>query len=240
MSSVTPQQYREAAEKLIANYRTAGPIETKQRKYRSVLIGHGWCNEVHRLAGASLNLVDNGYRHEALILLRTMFETTISLHWLSQKGDAGALGVFAEGGRLNRAAAEDMRKGFNVPQDLIDAIKGEPVEKTDESEIFRKFQAQCDEVDPKRQLYSVYRYLCSFAHPSATSASTFVEWSTEPPSLRSEPREDAASVVEATVAMCLIWAGRAFDEMVNGKPRKQFLRSAAKNLGLPPILPPIM
>ncbi|MFE0731768.1 DUF5677 domain-containing protein [Streptomyces antibioticus] len=239
MSSVTPQQYRAAVEKLVVDYRAAGPIETKQRKYRSVLIGHGWCNEVHRLAEASLHLVDRGYGHEALILLRTMFETTISLHWLSQKGDAAALGVFAEGDRVNRAAAEDMQKGFNVPQDLIDSIKGAPVEKTDESEIFRKFQAQCDEIDPKRELYSVYRYLCGYAHPSATSASEFVEWTTEPPSLRAEPKKGAASVVEATLAMCLIWAGRAFDEMINGKPRKQFLRSMARELGLPPVLPPV-
>ncbi|WP_419796356.1 DUF5677 domain-containing protein [Streptomyces fuscus] len=101
---------------MVADCRAAGPIETKQRKYRSVLIGHGWCDEVHRLAEASLYLVDHGYGHEALILLRTMFETTISLHWLSQKGDAGALGVFTEGSRLNRAAAEDMQKGFNVPK----------------------------------------------------------------------------------------------------------------------------
>ncbi len=46
-------------------------------------------------------------------------------------------------------------------------------------------------------------------------------------------------MVEATLAMCLIWAGRAFDEMINGKPRKQFLRSVARELGLPPVLPPI-
>ncbi|MGW5130738.1 DUF5677 domain-containing protein [Streptomyces sp. NPDC004135] len=239
MSSVTTQQYREAAEKLIANYRAAGPIETKQRKYRSVLIGHGWCSEVHRLAEASLHLVDLGHRHEALILLRTMFETTISLHWLSQKGDAGALGVFAEGSRVSRAAAQDLQKGFNVPPDLIDSIKGTQVEKTDESEIFRKFQAQCDEVDPTRALYSVYRYLCGYAHPSATSASEFIEWTTEPPSLRTLPKEGSASVVEVTVAMCLIWAGRAFDEMIKGKPRKQFLRSVARELKLAPILPPV-
>jgi hypothetical protein len=111
-------------------------------------------------------------------------------------------------------------------------IKGAPVEKTDESEIFRRFQAQCDEIAPKRELYSVYRYLCGYAHPSATSASEFVECTTEPPSLRAQPKEITASVVEVTLAMCLIWAGRAFDEMINGKPRKQFLRSVARELGL--------
>ncbi|MFC8826763.1 DUF5677 domain-containing protein [Streptomyces sp. NPDC057137] len=77
---------------MISDYRAAGPIETRQRKYRSVLIGNGWCNEVHRIAEASLHLVNHGYGHEVLILLRTMFETTISLHWLLQKGDAGARG----------------------------------------------------------------------------------------------------------------------------------------------------
>ncbi|MEV5783270.1 hypothetical protein AB0L42_19970 [Streptomyces sp. NPDC052287] len=147
--------------------------------------------------------------------------------------------MFAEGTRLNRAAAEDMQKGFNVPQDLIDSIKGAPVEKTDESEIFRKFQAQCDEISPKRELYSVYRYLCGYAHPSATSASEFVEWTTEPPGLRTDPKGSAASVGEVTLAMCLVWAGRAFDEMINGKPCKQFLRSVARELRLAPVLPPL-
>ncbi|WP_030734385.1 DUF5677 domain-containing protein [Streptomyces sp. NRRL S-31] len=237
MSNVTPQQYREAVERMVADYRAAGPVETKQRRYRSVLLAHGWCTEVHRLAEAVLHLIDSGYRHETLILLRTMVETTVSLQWLSQKGDAGAVGVFAEGGRTNRAAAEDMQKAFNVPQDLIDAIKGAPVEKTDESEIFRKFQAQCDELDPKRELYSVYRFLCGYAHPSATSAAAFTEWTTDPPSLRIAPKDGPASVAEATLAMCLIWAGRAYDEMIIGKPRKQFLRSVAKDLGLPHALP---
>lgn len=238
MGDVTPQQYREAIEKVVADYRVAGPIETKQRRYRSVLIGHGWCAEVHRLAEAALHLVDLGYGHESLPLLRTMFETTISLHWLSQKGDAGALGVLAEGGRTNRAALTDLEKAFKLPQDLIDVIKSEPVEKTDESEAFRKFQAQCDEIDPKRELYSVYRHLCGYAHPSTVGAFEFIETATEPPSLRSEPRT-GNSVVEVTAAMCVIWAGRAFDEMVSGKPRKQFLRSVARDLRLPPILPAI-
>ncbi|MFI6644684.1 DUF5677 domain-containing protein [Streptomyces sp. NPDC050504] len=238
MSKVTPQQYREAAEKMIANYRAAGAIKAKQPKYRSVLIGHGWCAEVHRLAESALLLVDRGYAHEALILLRTMFETTISLHWLSQKGDAGALGVLAEGDRANRAALTDLEKAFRLPQDLTDAIKKVAVEKTDESEIFRKFQAQCDAIDPKRELYSVYRHLCGYAHPSTSGAFAFIEPTTEPPSLRSEPRV-GTSVVEATVAMCLVWAGHAFDEMVSGKPRKQFLRSVAKKVGLHPMLPPV-
>ncbi|MET7976769.1 DUF5677 domain-containing protein [Streptomyces mirabilis] len=236
MSNVTRQQYRETVEKLVADYRAAGPVEAKHRNYRPVLIGHGWCAEVHRLAESALHLVDLGYGHEALILLRTMFETTISLHWLSQKGDAGARGVLAEGGRTNRAALTDMQMAFKLPQDLVDTIKNEPAEKSDESEIFRKFQAQCDEIDPKRELYSVYRHLCGYAHPSTVGAFAFIEPTTEPASLRSEPRV-GTSVVEVTAAMCLIWAGRAFDEMVSGKPRKQFLRSAARELELPPILP---
>lgn len=239
MGNVTQQQYRDAIAKLIVDFRASGPIETKQRKYRSVLLGHGWCAEVHRLAEAALHLVDHGFAHEALILLRTMFETTVSLHWLSQKDDAAALGVFAEGGRVNRATANDMQTAFNVPQDLIDQINNEPVEKTDESEVFRRFQAQCDEIDPRRQLYTVYRYLCGYAHPSSVSASSFIEYSTEPPSLRSAPKQGPSSVVEVTVAMCLIWAGRAFDDMVNGKPRKQVLRSTARELELIPILPAI-
>ncbi|OQR60881.1 hypothetical protein B6E66_26960 [Streptomyces maremycinicus] len=239
MGKITPQRYREAVEKLVADYRAAGAVEAKQRNYRPVLIGHGWCAEVHRLAESALILADAGYGHEALILLRTMFETTISLHWLSQKGDAGARGVLAEGDRTSRASLTDLQKtAFTLPQDLIDAVKNLPVEKTDESEIFRKFQAQCDEIDPKRELYSVYRHLCGYAHPSTTGAFAFIEPTTKVPGLRTEPRT-GGSVVGATAAMCLIWAGRAFDEMVSGKPRKQFLRSVAREINVPLMLPPV-
>jgi hypothetical protein len=236
MASTSRQQYRAAVEKMIADYRDAGPIETKQRKYRSVLIGHGWCAEVHRLAEAALRLLDLGYGHEALILLRTMFETTISLHWLSQTGDAGAEGVFTEGDRQTRAAATDMETAFSPPQELIDAIKNTPVTKTEESETFRKIMAQCVAIDPKKQLYSVYRYLCSYAHPTAISAFAFIEESMDPPHVRATPKE-RESMVEVTAAMCLLWAGRAFDEMLNGKPRKPFLRAIAKEVQLQPILP---
>jgi hypothetical protein len=67
-------------------------------------------------------------------------------------------------------------------------------------------------------------------------ASSFIEYSIEPPSPRSDPKQGPSSVVEVTVAMCLIWAGRAFDDMVNGKPRKQVLRSTARELELILIL----
>jgi hypothetical protein len=178
------------------------------------------------------------YGHEAQILIRTMFETTISLHGLSQKGDAGARGILAEGDRTGRAAAKDMEKAFNLPPDLLDTIKNQPVEKTDESEVFRRFQAQCDEIDPKKELYSVYRHLCGYAHPSTTGAFSFIQPSTTPPGLLNTPRK-STSTIEVTAAMCVIWAGRAFDEMITGKPRKQFLRRLAREVGLPPVLPKI-
>ena len=132
-----------------------------------------------------------------------------------------------------------MEKAFSVPKDLLDAIKGQPVTKTGESVIFRRFQAQCDEIDPKRELYSVYRFLCGYAHPTAASAFAFVEESVTPvPGLRTTPKS-SGDAVPVTAAMCLVWAGRAYDEMVVGKPRKPFLRSVAKDLGLPHMLPAI-
>ncbi|MFI9549555.1 hypothetical protein ACIHAR_37580 [Streptomyces sp. NPDC052016] len=67
------------------------------------------------------------------------------------------------------------------------------MEKTDESEIFRKFQAHCD-VDPKRELYSVYRHLCGYAHPSTTGAFAFIEPTTKVPGLRTEPRTSPSAV----------------------------------------------
>ncbi|WP_330300601.1 hypothetical protein [Streptomyces sp. NBC_00503] len=63
--------------------------------------------------------------------------------------------------------------------------KNQTFGKTDEGEIFRRIQAQCDEIDPKSELYSVYRYLCGYAHPSTVGAFAFIEPSTEPVSLRS-------------------------------------------------------
>ncbi|WP_037603775.1 DUF5677 domain-containing protein [Streptacidiphilus rugosus] len=236
MASVSRQQYRAAVEKMLANYRDAEPIETKQRLYRPVLIAHGWCAEVHRLAEAALKLLDLGYGHEATILLRTMFETTISLHWLYQKGEAGAEGVVTEGARQNRAAAEDMETAFAPPPDVIDAIKKTPVIQTEESRTFSKVMKQCDAIDPTKALYSIYRYLCRFAHPTAASADAFIEESMNPPHVRPTPK-DRESMVEVTSAMCLLWAGRAFDEMLNGKPRKRFLRAVAKEVQLAPILP---
>lgn len=234
------QQYREAVEQMVTDFRSASSVEAKQRWYRPVLIGHGWCTEVHRLAEAALRLLDLGFGHEAQILLRTMFETTISLHWLYQKGDAGAEGVLTEGDRLARAAAEDMERSFSPPRDLIDVIKGRPVSRTPESDVFRKFQTQCNEIDPRRELYSVYRHLCSYAHPSSTGAFPFIDWDTEPVHLRDTPKDPpGGSPVAVTAAICLVWAGRAFDEMVVGKPRKRFLRSVARDLGIPPMLPQI-
>ncbi|MEW1865483.1 DUF5677 domain-containing protein [Streptomyces sp. NPDC088194] len=240
MSGPSEQQYRDAVVKLVADFREAKTVEAKRPWWRPVLIGHGWCTEVHRLAEAALHLLDLGYGHEAQILLRTMFESTISLHWLSQKGDVGAMAVFTEGDRAARAAAQDMEKSFALPQELLDTIKNQTINRTAESDIFRKFQAQCDEIDPKRELYSVYRHLCSYAHPSSTGAFPFIDWDAKPVHLRDTPREPpGGSPVPVTAAMCLVWAGRAFDEIVVGKPRKQFLRGIARDLGLPAMLPSI-
>ncbi|MGW8953033.1 DUF5677 domain-containing protein [Streptomyces sp. NPDC055709] len=237
MKKPTPQQYREAIGEIIADYRKGTSVPARERNRRAVLLGHGWCAEVHRLAEAALTLIDNGFRHESLILVRTAWEMTISLHWLAQKGDKGAEGVFSEGARQSQALVKDMATAsYNVPQSVLDAINEMPVNKTDEQKAFRQFQAQCDAIDPNKDLYAAYRHLSSTAHPSDQAAYPFLDVNREPPALLMQPK-DGALVTEVILAQVLIWAGRAFDEMTTGKPRKQFLQRKARELDLKTILP---
>ncbi|MFB0633546.1 DUF5677 domain-containing protein, partial [Streptomyces sp. AB3(2024)] len=237
MTDPTPEQCREAIREIIDDYRKATSAPTQERKRRVVLIGHGWCAEIHRIAEAVLTLIDNGHRHESLVLVRTAWEMTISLHWLSQKGDKGAEGVFFEGARQSKALVKDMTTAsFSVPQAVLDATQQLPVDKTEEWETFKRFQAQCDAIDPKRDLYAVYRYLSGSTHPSEHSAFAFLDPRSEPLGLLMKPKS-GLPVSEVTMAQCLIWAGRAFDSLISGQPRKQFLKQKARELGLVPVLP---
>ncbi|MET8506809.1 DUF5677 domain-containing protein [Streptomyces sp. NPDC004787] len=237
MTDTSPEQYREAIQSIIDNYRKDTSAPTQERKRRVVLIAHGWCAEVHRLAEAALTLIDSGYRHESLILVRSAWEMTISLHWVTQKGDKGAEGVFSEGARQAKALVGDMKKAnFTTPPAVLDAVLQLPVDKTEEASTFKFFQQQCDAIDPTRELYSVYRHLSGTAHPSDQAAYAFLNPATEPPGLLLTPRP-SLPVSEVTLAQCLIWAGRSFDSLITGQPRKQFLKRKARELGLVQVLP---
>ncbi|MFD4135539.1 DUF5677 domain-containing protein [Streptomyces goshikiensis] len=237
MTNPTSTQCREAIRAIIDDYRKATSARAPGQKHRVVLIGHGWCAEIHRLAEAALSLIDNDFRHESLILVRTAWEMTISLHWLTQKGDKGAEGVFSEGARQSKALLGDMAKAkFDIPQNVLDAVLQLPYDKTEEALTFKYFQQQCDAIDPSRLLYSVYRHLSGSAHPSDTAAHPFLNPLTDPPGLMMNPR-DSPPASEVTMAQCLIWAGRSFDSLVSGQPRKQFLKQKARELGLVPVLP---
>ncbi|MFJ6500872.1 DUF5677 domain-containing protein [Streptomyces virginiae] len=237
MTDPTPEQCRVAMREIIDDYRKATSAPTQERKRRVILIGHGWCAEIHRLAEAALTLIDNGHRHESLILVRTAWEMTISLHWLTQKGDKGAEGVFSEGARQSKALVGDMVKAnFTTPQSVLDAVLQLPYDKTEEALTFKYFQQQCDVIDPSKQLYSVYRHLSGTAHPSDHAAYAFLNPFTDPPGLLKDPKE-GLPVSEVTMTQCLIWAGRSFDSLISGQPRKQFLRRKARELGLVQVLP---
>ena len=229
------QQARVLCEQLLREFKQLR-LETKRGNSRLLPLAYAGANQVHRYVGAALALYDHGFAHESLVLQRQALEFTVRLHWLAKVGDSAVDTVRAEDRRSLITLADDAAGGpLGMPQEFLDELSGSVV---DDVYAFGSFRDACEAFGLTDSLYTLYRHLSRYAHPTWGAAATYMDDRGEDKVLgvRTEPKSDWETV-PVMLAALLVWSARDVDDLLNGKPRRRRLQQAARTLSAKPVLP---
>lgn len=235
--ALTTEDYRQAIQEMLDLFDALPQVSVKSRNVRLVQVAHGWANQIYRFARAILVLSDSGFEHEARVIVRSMLEYTITLHWLIEVGDDGVDAVMAEHQRSLRNASEKADPGLEMPKDIIRQVLDFEVPAVTEQETLRRFEQVCEELGIEQNLYIVYRVECSIAHPTFAAASEYlVERPDElTPAFVTKPSDETAVI--ALAAHCLVWAGRSLDSLLKDRPLREPLQKIARRIESARALP---
>lgn len=197
----------------------------------------------HRLGQAVATLLDAGFGIEVGPTVRSVLEHGLTAQWLLQYGDEASYGFAAEAQRQRRSTAETLRKLVQIQvlkaddADAVLALIAEDmtheIEKTSASPGGRNFYARCQDFAYGDAYYFTYRVLSDFVHPGFTICEAYVE-SHDPLTFQTEPRALSDPKTWLYNTCCgLLWAARAVDMLDRAHPNREFLRRAARQLGVP-------
>lgn len=195
-----------------------------------------FASHTHHVTGTACHLMADGDYPSAIPLLRLAYESALTATWASLSSEAGRglhnkyLGTIRN---LRRDAAatgwfDDMlaiaAEDGTEPVDVAASAAGEA----------KNFENLCRSLEPFGPwLYTLYRLLSGYSHPSGTVLSLFI-----PGTL-----EDPVSIVPAAfsstrewwhaAALNLLFAGQALDRLDRGSHRRQALARASEIAGWP-------
>jgi hypothetical protein len=226
---------RTVCEKFIRDFDSV-TLETKPANAGLLQIAVAWAKQVHRFVQAALLLIDNGFGHEALVLQRQALEFTVRLHWLTKVGDAAVDTVLADHQNAMNPLAMDASDGpIAIPEELLAKLGGAEI---DDKYAYGSFREACEALGVVDSLYSLYRHLSKYAHPTWSAATFYMEpqGSGEVIAFRTKPPTnwDHAPVM---LAALVIWSTRSVDDLLIGKPRRRALQQAARKIRAKPALP---
>jgi hypothetical protein len=228
--------HRSIVEVLVAEFERGVPPVSIPGVSRDVLAcTWGFYAQIHRLGRSMLLLDDNGMGHETHILVRVALEHTILLHWLVERGEAGAKAILASQSgnvarHINVAQEAKMFLTPEIEQGMLDAAKKVP----NEEKAVGHFKDVCKQLG-LLELYFVYGVESGFVHPSLVTVNSYLDNSGNP---TKEPQRIIHRSNMALLAYCLIWANRDLDKLMPGHPRADELERLAKSVEAVPMLPP--
>jgi hypothetical protein len=228
--------HRSIVEVLVAEYEYGVPPVSIPGVSRDVLAcTWGFYAQVHRLGRSLLILADNGMGHETHILVRVALEYAILLHWLVERGDAGAKAIVASQSgnvarHINVAQEAKMYLSPEIEQAMLDAAKDLP----SQEKAVGHFKDVCRHLG-LLELYFVYGVESGFVHPSIVTVNSYLDGFGK---LANEPQREIHESNMALMAYCLIWANRDLDKLMPGQPRAEELERLAKSVEAAPVLPP--
>jgi hypothetical protein len=178
-------------------------------------------------------LIDNDMAHEATDLIRSVLEYTVVMHWIIERGEPGVDAMLANQSKRVKAWLHHAEgTSLMVPSELAKELSAD-VSGIDESKALKQFEQICSEVDAC-DLYAVYGVQSLYTHPTITTSNTY----TNPiGQLTLKPNGPGPDGNVMMLAYCLIWAQRAFDQLMPGKPRAEGLEKLAHSVRAKPIIP---
>lgn len=243
-----PEAFRVVLRDLLTRWGTdtAGGVEVKRERVGVLTLVYPWVAHTHRLGAAFLLLEEGDYSHEGQALVRSALEHSLLAHWVAVTGDAGVAARYAEDDRLlkamlrevrgSRRDAQPTRWDVDLLQELVDSQ--EPVG-ANEEKVAHKVEEVCTALGLTNTVYSAYRMLSWFAHPTIHSIGLYLEASADGLTfgLRERPANPAPWGGLAMIAHCVYWARRVLDDLTVGQPHEKWLDDLAVSIQVTPRLP---
>jgi hypothetical protein len=180
----------------VAALRKRGTSQT--RPFVDVATTFGLCAHVHRLVRPALAMIGDGLVLESIPLVRTMFESALTAHWIIQVPGAGAA-FYNEQSRQQKNVLTDIStlKMRSVdPAALAEQLAELEASNALPTDRSSKFQEICLDLTPGgNEAYAHYRIMCGFTHPSGLLVDQYFAAIDEAPFLarRPEPTQPSAA-----------------------------------------------
>lgn len=122
--------YRQITDVLLAEHEASRPPGADEGyPLRQLACAWGLYAQIYRFGRAAVLLSDNGMGHETNVLVRSMLEHTVLLHWVVERGDEGVEAVIANQskrlkGWLKNAAGTSLSVPPGVAAELTSDLPG--------------------------------------------------------------------------------------------------------------------
>lgn len=194
---------------------------------------------VHHLAPHAIALLDRDLVLPAAPLARLCYEHALWAQWVGRVPHAYG-SVAMELWRQDQVLREESQAlGADLPEIRL-ALSVVSTPESAPAARMRGMRTVLRDFHPASvdAAYLYYRRLSALTHPSLVIAGAYVsgEWRR----LGTMTRDPGQPFPEATVrvlAVSLVWAARAFDDLVEGHPRRRALDRAARTAGVKAAIP---
>lgn len=220
----------------LAGFEELSVLRASPNSSRLVQVLMPWCIQVHRHARAILLLIDDGFGHEARLLMRAAIEYSITMQWVAAVGDSAVEAVISEYQRSSNNIIREAEGGpLELPKTVSDMIYGQVPVFSPEAETLKRFQSICENFGGRDSIYVVYRFESRYVHPSWAAAVSYLCGDIDGGEFSFDPSTPTEPIVSMT-ACAVVWAGYALDSVLAEHPRQKELIELAKTLDIPECL----
>lgn len=199
---------------------------------------HSLATHTLRSATAALDLFDRGQRLEAMPLIRSAWECSVTAMWAADSRE-GSAGIHEESRRQRRELLRGMKEMPGIspfdPAERIAHSFGEVLPTSSEAYgQARRFEQRCRALKGVGQPgYTIYRALSAYCHPSSSLLDCYLQKDDGPAQVKllHQPQGfegDTWPIYLNVLAM--MWGARAFDVMTVDQPHRSYLRGVARTL----------
>lgn len=198
---------------------------------------HSLATHTLRSGTAAISFYEKGKELEAMPLIRSAWECSITAMWAADSR-GGAAGIHEESRRQQGLLLKGMVGFPGVepfdPAEQLARTFGDAIQTTVEANAqARRFEQRCLSLAGIGQRgYTIYRALSTFCHPSSALLDCYMEEDDGPAQVKllHRPRDfDGVAWIYLDV-QAMMWGARAFDVMTVDSPHRSYLRGVARRL----------
>lgn len=195
---------------------------------------------VHQTAIILRPVLPDGLTIAHMPLVRSIFESTITLVWCDEVPDA-ANALINEGSRQRRNLRDSLAKTHSMAEMAAQINVVDGVLPTSSEQQARWIESRCKDI-ALDGAYALYRMLSGMGHASIDTVDSYLDSQSlipgQPISVKSNPGSLPSSHAWShVIACCLLWSGMVANYLDRTRSRRSALRRIAKALQVQAELP---